>query len=207
MQSAAGEQSAANAVDGFIPKSRPSNAPRPKAHPNSSRKQPIPKQVKFELPNSASAQSTEADTLVRLEQTAHEETTGPAFRQDSDCTSSSQVQGPEQPCSRSKTSEHQPGWSAGQSQDLSEHQGLSTPEQPAHTESQEKTHDGAGQSLEATEEKQQGCGLPATASEPAHSAGAPILSFEIEDADGPLEGATNGLASQFGCLKVIQFDN
>ena len=34
------------------------------------------------------------------------------------------------------------------------------------------------------------------------SSGAPILAFEIEDADGPLEGAASDLSSQFGRLKV-----
>ena len=35
------------------------------------------------------------------------------------------------------------------------------------------------------------------------SAEVPVLSFEIDDAEGPLEGASSGLAAQFGRLKVI----
>ncbi len=33
-------------------------------------------------------------------------------------------------------------------------------------------------------------------------AGVPVISFEIDDAEGPLEGAANDLSSQFGRLKV-----
>ena len=35
------------------------------------------------------------------------------------------------------------------------------------------------------------------------SASAPVLSFELEDADGPLEGAEHGINAKFGRLKVI----
>lgn len=213
MQSAAGDQTAANAVDGFIPKSRPTNAPKPRALPSSKRKQPASKQVSFKLPNSASVQSTGEDTSASVKQTERAEPTGPAHWEDSQCTPSSQAQEAEQPFDRFKTTGQQPAQSTEKYQELSERQGVSTPQQPACIESQAETEaealdgTGQGQSHGVSREQYQTSGPPVLAPEAAEPAEAPVLSFEIEDADGPLEGAANSLASQFGCFKVRQFAN
>lgn len=53
------------------------------------------------------------------------------------------------------------------------------------------------------QQRQQGNAEMPSALAGSAAADAPILSFEVDDAEGPLEGASNGLASQFGRLKVV----
>ena len=56
---------------------------------------------------------------------------------------------------------------------------------------------------QSQQQEQQGSATMPSVSAGSPTTDVPILSFEIDDAEGPLEGASNGLASQFGRLKVI----
>lgn len=76
--------------------------------------------------------------------------------------------------------------------------------------SAEQRHDWA-QQPQSSPASQQPAAQAAESSQPpllgtpdleALPAGVPVISFEIDDAEGPLEGAANDLSSQFGRLKV-----
>ena len=137
---------------------------------------------------------------------------GPADRHDPQCTSSSQRAGPstspELPTGANislgvvglrTTSEQQ-----SQLQQLQQQQ---QQQQPQRQQPQQQQQLRQQQSLQHLPQLQQQQHQQENTAESSVSAGSsttdvPILSFEIDDAEGPLEGASNGLASQFGRLKV-----
>ncbi len=175
---AAGDQSAAHAVDGFIPKPRPTNAFKAKA---SMRKQAaMTDQSMPVLPLSAATQTT-----VKA---SHSKDTNP--------TSVTSVQAV-----------------ASISADaLPKDTGLSDKARSACTASNsaEERHEWA-QQPQSSPASQQPIAQSGGSRQPpllgsldleALPAGVPVISFEIDDAEGPLEGAANDLSSQFGRLKV-----
>ena len=118
---------------------------------------------------------------------------GPAYRQDPQCTSSSQK----------AVSSTRPDPSTG-AESPSGKRGLHiTSEQWQPLQQQQALQQESQQQLpQLQRQHQQGNAAESSALADTATTNVPILSFEIDDAEGPLEGASNGLASQFGCLKV-----
>ncbi|KAL0032891.1 hypothetical protein WJX77_005051 [Trebouxia sp. C0004] len=176
---AAGDHSAAHAVDGFIPKPRPTNALKAKA---SMRKQAAMSDHSMPvLPSTPAAQapikayqssSTKPASVTSVQAAASSSAdallkdTGSSGKACFSCTGSNSA---EQQHHRAQ----QPQSSPASQQPAAQPDGSSQPPLLGNLD------------LEA---------LPASV---------PVISFEIDDAEGPLEGAANDLASQFGRLKVI----
>lgn len=121
---------------------------------------------------------------------------GPALRHDPQCTSSSQgaisCTSPE-----ASTVAKAPSGKGGLHVTSEQQQQL----QQQHSQQ----HQAQQQVPQLERQHQQGNAAESSASADRATTNVPILSFEIDDAEGPLEGASNGLASQFGCLKVGKF--
>ncbi|DBA66827.1 TPA: hypothetical protein ACH3X2_001963 [Trebouxia sp. C0005] len=172
---AAGDQSASHAVDGFVPKPRPTNAFKAKA---SMRKLAAkPDQAMPVLPLSTPAHTTVKSSLSK--------DTNPACVAAAQAVASSsadalpQGTGSRSSCTASSpTEEERRDWAQ---------QPLSSPA------SQQPVVQSDGPSQPPVLGSLHLDTLPA---------GVPVISFEIDDADGPLEGAANDLSSQFGRLKV-----
>lgn len=162
-------------MDGFIPKPRPTNAFKAKA--SLLKQAPKPDQAMPVLPVSAAAH-----TPVNA---AHSKDINPAgVTPVQDVASSSADALPKGTGSSDKA---RSSCTAGNS-------------------AEEERYDQA-QQPQSSPAFQQPAAQPDEASQPpldleALPAGVPVISFEIDDAEGPLEGAANDLSSQFGRLKV-----
>lgn len=192
MQSAAGCHTAAHAVDGFVTKLRPTSS-APKAQKGSGTQHTRHKEP-ARLHESPIANNTLAGSPQPHGQAVQGcvcPPEGPATRLDSDCTSSTQSASPSTDSGLSRSAE------AAVTQDTG---GLQASEQ---LQQHRQQHQQPQQQWQ--QQQQQHNGDRSSMSSSAAPAEAPVLSFEIEDAEGPLEGASNGLAAQFGCLKVINF--
>ncbi|KAL3135542.1 hypothetical protein ABBQ38_006019 [Trebouxia sp. C0009 RCD-2024] len=196
MQSAAGSHTAAHAVDGFVTKPRPTNGPssalkaqkgpgaQQTGHKEHARSRDSPTAV-----NTSAVGAQPHAAAVQESVCAPPE--DPATRLDSECTSSTQLAFPSTEVDLSGSAE------AAVTQDRG---GLQTSEQPQQHRQQPP------QPQQQRQQQQQHSGELSSVSSSAAPAEAPLLSFEIEDAEGPLEGASKGLAAQFGCLKVTALD-
>lgn len=162
-------------MDGFIPKPRPTNAFKAKA---SLRKQAAkPDQAMPVLP-----WSTPAQAPVKA---SHSKDTHPASVTSVQAVASSSADA--LPIGTGSSDKARCSCTAGN---------------PA----EEEQHDRA-QQPQKSPASQQPVAQPDASSQPpldleALPAGVPVISFEIDDAEGPLEGAANDLSSQFGRLKV-----
>ena len=196
---AAGDQSAAHAVDGFIPKPRPTNAFKAKA---SMRKQ-------------AASMSVSAATQTTVE-ASHGKDTNPArvtSVQAAAATPAGESDNTRSSCTASNSAEQE------NCTLFSDHNGsLLRRQHGAMTighspNSAEQRHDCAQQPQGSPASHQPVVQSGGSSQPPllgsleleALPAGDPVISFEIDDADGPLEGAANDLSSQFGRLKVAGY--
>ena len=171
MQSAAGDQSAAQAVDGFVPKARPTIAFKAKANNQSQSSRRSDGQAAAST--SLSAKGKRPVAQGQFAAGGHEGADGPHPR----ASSGSNAAAVARPVSEASISAQQVDTMSQQMQAASvseESQGL---------ESGSQQHLSSSTSL-------------------AVPADAPIIEFEIDDAEGPLEGAANDLSSRFGRLKV-----
>ncbi len=174
---AAGDQSAAHAVDGFIPKPRPTNAFKAKA---SMRKQA----ASMSVPSvSAATQTTieasdSRDTNPARVSSVQAVASIPAEALPHDTGSSDHAYSS---CTASNSAEERHDWAQQPQSNIAS--------QPPVAQSGGSSQPPVLGSLELE-------ALPA---------GAPVISFEIDDADGPLEAAANDLSSQFGRLKVAGY--
>ncbi len=183
---AAGDQSAAHAVDGFIPKPRPTNAFKAKA---SLRKQTASMSVSAATQtdveashskdtNPASVSSVQAAAATPADALPND--TGSSFADalpnDTGLSDSARSS-----CTAGNSAEQRHDWAQQPQSSPAPHQPVAQSGGSSQTDRQTVL---GSLDLEA---------LPA---------GAPVISFEIDDAEGPLEGAANDLSSQFGRLKV-----
>lgn len=185
--SAAGDQSAAQAVDGFVPKSRPTNAFKAKAN--------LRKQAAVPDHGSSADQSTTTSHLL------------PAPSAAQGTSEAADIIAAPATCHSSAT--------AAVADTLQKGSCSNGTADSAHTTtgSADKLHSQTKQlqatcsaSHLSTVDVEESCkpALPNSLSQDSVlPAEAPVIAFEIDDADGPLEGAANGLSSQFGRLKVI----
>ena len=166
MHSAAGDQAAAHAVDGFIPKSRPTKAPTPQPGISSQPKQAAARRVTFEQLSSPSPERRVGDTSAGISQPEQAELDS---QQDKEPIPSRQS-----PVSNGS---------------------LAMPSTPAMSDADTANHSQNLHSQQQQHDAQVTSGSVLTDT-------APILSFEVDDSESPLEGSSHGLAAQFGRLKV-----
>lgn len=183
--SAAGDQSAAQAVDGFVPKSRPTNAFKAKA---SLRKQAA-------VPDHSSSADQPTTTSQLLPKPPADQGSSAAADKVGAPTAQTTPAVPDTVQTGSRT--NGTAGSARTSTGSAEHSYSQTDQlQPTCSASHLSSLDVEQSSKPA---------LPNNLSpDPSLPAEAPVIAFEIDDADGPLEGAANGLSSQFGRLKVFK---
>ena len=185
--SAAGDQSAAQAVDGFVTKSRPTNAFKSKA---SLRKQAV-------VPDRrSSVDQPKATTEVLPALSAARGTSEAADTIGAQAASNSSAAAAAADTLQKGSSTNSTAGSARTSTGSAEH---------PHSQTEQLQPPCSTSHLSSVDVEQSS--KPALPNSLSHDslmpAEAPVIAFEIDDADGPLEGAANGLSSQFGRLKVL----
>ena len=201
MQSAAGDTSSAVAVDGFVPRLKPNTAP-------------------LRQPKPAASESSQASAPQHTVSESSRSTCGQPQAQGGDRDTSQPTESSVQQSPSSSRSTA--GNTLSKAQNSIAHSGLSqpTPNSTPPLAEQPGTSDQTGTASrdhsarlntnlqdDAAVPSDDGSSSAPTAAQPvlpgqveidAH----PVISFEVEDAEGPLEGAEHGINAKFGRLTV-----
>ena len=199
MQHAAGDEDAATAVDGFVPKFKPEkqlakrlSSANSKANPKDSHSASEHYISEAAVPNTSGVKQVctqDADGFLGQQN-------GLTPQDQSQAHSDDGIH-PSRPPKHSSSS-------AGATQSNVVQFGFQDSKHLARISSTDPHAAAAAQSSSDSGQGQAASSEPATVVELEASSGPrPVLSFELEDAEGPLEGAAHGINAKFGRLKVL----